>query len=76
MTTTVILNFIWEMEELSIVNLQQLEQALHHEWQNLPKNRIRRFTDSMRRRVETIIRARGGFIYIICCYRKYTSPEM
>lgn len=44
-----------------VVNLQQLEQALHQEWQNLPQNRIRRFTGSMRRRVEAVIRARGGY---------------
>ena len=44
-----------------IVNLQQQEQALHQEWQNLSQNRIRRLTGSMRRRVEAVIRARGGY---------------
>ena len=33
---------------------------LHQKWQNLSQNRIRRLTGSMRR-IETVIRARGGY---------------
>jgi hypothetical protein len=38
-----------------------LEQALHQEWQNLPQNHIRRLTGSMGRRVEAVLRTRGGY---------------
>ena len=35
--------------------------AIHHEWQQLPVQLIRRLTTSMRRRVEAVIRAHGGY---------------
>ena len=40
--------------------LAQLEQALIHEWNNLPQNVIRRYLRSMRRRCVAIINAAGG----------------
>ena len=42
-------------------NLQELEQALHEEWQGIPLERIRRLVASMRRRLAYVIRARGGY---------------
>lgn len=59
MTTTEILNFNWAIVQTTIVHLQQLEKALHQEWQN-PQNRIRRFTGSMRR-VQAVMRVHGGY---------------
>ena len=44
-----------------VQNLQQLEAALHQEWQQLIQQQIRRLTGSMRRRVECVVRARGGY---------------
>jgi len=44
-----------------IANLDELERALHREWNNLPQQRIRRLTGSMRRRVESVIRSRGSY---------------
>lgn len=41
--------------------LPQIEAALHREWQQLPMQQNRRLTGGIRRRVETVIRARGGF---------------
>ena len=43
-----------------VANLQQLVQSLHREWQNIPQDRIRRLTGSMRRRVNAVSRVRGG----------------
>ena len=40
--------------------LAQLEQVLVHEWNNLPRNVIRRYLRSMRRRCIAIINAAGG----------------
>ena len=42
-------------------NLQELEQALHEEWQRIPMERIRRLVASMRRRLAYVICARGGY---------------
>lgn len=41
--------------------LAGLEAAIHREWQQLPLQRIRRLTSGMRRRVEAVIRAHGGY---------------
>lgn len=41
-------------------NLQQLEAALHAEWVSLTREQIRRLTGGMRRRVQCVIRVRGG----------------
>jgi hypothetical protein len=38
-----------------------LEAALHREWQQLSQQDIRRQTGGMRRRVEAVIQARGGY---------------
>jgi hypothetical protein len=38
-----------------------LEAALHREWQKLSQQDIRPLTGGMRRRVETVIHARGGY---------------
>ena len=40
--------------------LRQLEQALRHEWQNIPVNMIRRYLRSMNRRCRAVINAAGG----------------
>ena len=42
--------------------LDELEAALHREWRQLTSHQIRRLTGGMRRRVEAVIRTRGGFI--------------
>jgi hypothetical protein len=59
---------IWDMSgrrilarEPPVQNIRQLEAALHREWQQLPQQDIRRLTGGMRRRVETVIQARGGY---------------
>ena len=40
---------------------RQLEAALHREWQQLSQQDIRRLTGEIRRRVEAVIQARGGY---------------
>jgi hypothetical protein len=61
--TTEILNFIWAMVQTTCSQpaMFNWKQALLQEWQNLPQNHIRRLTGSMRRRVEAIIWACGGY---------------
>ena len=44
-----------------VQNLQELTQALHEEWQRIPMFKIRRLIISMGRRVQTVIRAGGGY---------------
>jgi hypothetical protein len=41
--------------------VRQLEGTLHREWQQLSQQDIQRLTGGMRRRVETVIQARGGY---------------
>lgn len=62
------LEHIWDflgrrmrLRQPPVQNLFQLEAALHDEWQRLPRDRIRRFTSGMRRRVQAVIQARGGY---------------
>lgn len=43
-----------------VQNLLQLEAALQDEWMLLTREQIRRLTGGMRRRVESVIRVRGG----------------
>ena len=59
---------IWDMlgrriqtREPPVQNIRQLEAALHREWQQLSQHDIRRLTGGMRRRVEAVIQARGGY---------------
>jgi transposase len=59
---------IWDMlghriqaREPHVQNIRQLEAALHREWQQLSQQSIRRLTGGMRRRVEAVIQARGGY---------------
>jgi transposase len=59
---------IWDMlgrriqaREPPVQNIRQLEAALHREWQQLSQQDIRRLTVGMRRRVEVVIQARGGY---------------
>jgi hypothetical protein len=49
---------LWEPPVQSI---RQLEAALHGEWHQLSKQDIRGLTGGMRRRVEVVIEARGGY---------------
>ena len=44
-----------------VQNIRQLEAAFHREWQQLSQHDIRRLTGGMRRRVEAVIQARGGY---------------
>jgi transposase len=44
-----------------VQNIHQLEAALHREWQQLSQQDIRRLTGGMRRTVEAVIQARGGY---------------
>jgi hypothetical protein len=60
--------YIWDMlgrrilaREPPVQNIRQLEAALHREWQQLSQHDIRRLTRGMRRRVEAVIQARGGY---------------
>ena len=62
------LEHIWDflgrrvrLRQPPVQNLVQLEAALHDEWQRLPRDRIRRFTSGMRRRVQAVIQAHGGY---------------
>ena len=59
---------IWDMlgrrihaREPPVQSISQLEAALHREWQQLSQQDIRRLTGGMRRRVEAVIQARGGY---------------
>ena len=59
---------IWDMlgnriqaREPPVQNIRQLEAALHREWQQLSQQDIRCLTGGMRRRVEAVIQARGGY---------------
>ena len=44
-----------------VQNLRELEAALHQQWQQLTRAQIRRLTAGMRRRMEAVIRTRGGY---------------
>jgi ABC-type iron transport system FetAB ATPase subunit len=50
-----------QAREPAVQNIRQLEAALHREWQQLSQQDIRRLTGGMRRRVEAVIQARGGY---------------
>ena len=59
---------IWDMvgrriqtREPPVQNIHQLEAALHREWQQLSQQDILRLTGGMRRMVEAVIQARGGY---------------
>jgi transposase len=59
---------IWDMLgrriqalEPPVQNIRQLEAALHREWQQLSQQDIQRLTGGMRRRVEAVIQACGGY---------------
>ena len=59
---------IWDMlgrriqaREPPVQSIRQLEAALHREWQQLSQQDIRRLTGGLRRRVEAVIQARGGY---------------
>jgi transposase len=59
---------IWDMlgrsmqtREPPVQNIRQLEAALHRKWQQLSQQDIRRLTGEMRRRVDAVIQARGGY---------------
>ncbi|KAK7097775.1 hypothetical protein V1264_004706 [Littorina saxatilis] len=62
------LEHIWDILGRRIQALQppvqtlcELEAALHREWLQVTREQIRRLTGGMRRRVDAVIRARGGF---------------
>jgi hypothetical protein len=50
-----------QAREPPVKNIRQLEATLHREWQQLSPQGIRRLTGGMRRRVEAVIQARGGY---------------
>ena len=59
---------IWDMlgrhmhaREPPVQAIRQLEAALYREWQQLSQQDIRRLARGMRRRVEAVIQARGGY---------------
>ena len=59
---------IWDMlgrriqaREPPVQNIRQLEATLHREWQQISQQDIRRLTGGMRRRIEAVIQARGGY---------------
>jgi len=45
----------------TVQNLRELEAALHREWHNLPVPVILSLTGGMRRQVDAVVRARGGY---------------
>ncbi|KAK7113277.1 hypothetical protein V1264_012589 [Littorina saxatilis] len=47
--------------QLPVQTLRELEAALHREWLQVTREQIRRLTGGMRRRVDAVIWARGGF---------------
>ena len=58
---------IWDMlgrriqaREPLVLNIRQLEAALHREWQQLSQQDYQRLTGGMRRKVEAVNQARGG----------------
>ena len=59
---------IWDMlggrilaRDPPVQSIRQLEAALHREWHQLSQQDIRSLTLGMRRRVEVVIQARGGY---------------
>ena len=50
-----------QAREPPVQNIRQLEAALHWEWQQLSQQDIRRLTGGMRRRVDAVIQACGGY---------------
>ena len=61
---------IWDMlgrrmqaRESPVQSIRQLEAALHREWQQLSQQDIRRLTGEMRRRVEAVVHAHGGYTW-------------
>jgi transposase len=44
-----------------VENVRQLEAALHREWHQLSQEDIQRLTGGMRRRVDAVIQACGGY---------------
>ena len=64
------IELIWDMlgrriqaRKPPVQTIRQLEAALHREWQQLSQQDIRRLTGGMRRRVEAVIQARGGYTW-------------
>ena len=47
--------------EPHVQHIRQLEAALHREWQQLSQQNIRCLTGGMRRMVEAVIQACGGY---------------
>jgi hypothetical protein len=50
-----------QAREPLVQTIRQLEAALHREWQQLSQQDIRCLTEGMRRGVEAVIQARGGY---------------
>jgi hypothetical protein len=50
-----------QAREPPVQNIRQLEATLHREWQQLSQQGIRHLIGGMRRRVEAVIQARGGY---------------
>jgi isopentenyl phosphate kinase len=60
-----------------VQKIRQLEAALHREWQQLSQQDIRRLTGGMRRRVEAVIQARGGYTLVyIYAEKKVKHPHV
>jgi transposase len=58
---------VWDMlgrrirsREVAPTTIAELRAALQEEWQNIPQNVIRHLIDGMSRRMQAIVRARGG----------------
>ena len=50
-----------QVREPPVQNFRQLEEALHRAWQQLSQQDIPHLTGGMRRKVEAVIQARGGY---------------
>lgn len=58
---------VWDMlgrrvrdREVAPATINELRLAIQEEWQNIPQDAIRNLIDSMNRRMQAVIRARGG----------------
>lgn len=59
---------IWDMlgrrvrqRDPPVQTVRDLEAALHQEWARLPQRQIQRLIQGMRRRLEAVVRVRGGY---------------
>lgn len=57
---------IWDqlgrsLDRQNLMTVQQMQNALQNAWNNLTQDVIRRYVNSMRRRIRAVIASRGGY---------------